>query len=510
MVALNRFLLTSLVACIGYISVASAQQMQPRISGLETNDKYMQLLTEDNNLTIQEDSITVVVESLRKVYRDDPNDATANREQIISLENKLFELRARKASVLDSINIIEQDWVLDNMGSVAAPEPNKATLLDTSNDVKHIFESPNVKMNLSDVDYKNLIKSENLEVKAENLSATFVANYDNMLSLSKSYDSVVRQSEAEVIRERFDSLALINVKLLEELDDTWGYIYDNKSFAYSMVMELLGFDDVLQQEAELMRRSQAEISSKQQSTAADALLSYRVQKSSMMEFEISVAQKLGLKNIVDSLTMVAENVSLIEKVSPPELALTERYFIAFESVSFVTKPKYTAANPIPETALYDKGTVYRIFVGAFQVKQPVSTFRNTVPVSHLVNSDNRHAYYIGGFETYAEAVEAQEMLKKRGFRAPQIVEWRDGEQRNLTINPYETNSSYRLDIVEASTLPDGAAELVKTIAPTSSITKVGTDKFVIMTLDRSSQADSLATQLQQLDPQLKINVSEVE
>ncbi len=487
----------------------NAQQLQPRISGLESNATYMGLLSEDNKLTQQEDSITVVVESLREVYRADDSNAMSDRERIISLENELFELRAKKASVLDKLNVIEQEWVLNN---IASPEPeNKEAeptiLIDSLTEVDYIFESPNLKVNLSEVDYKNLIEAEKLESKAEELNSKFIVNYDNMLSLAKSYENAPLKEDADKISDSFNQLYDDGQKILDELNNTWGFIYDNKSFAYSMLMELLGFDDILSKEAELMRKSQAEISSKQQSSATDAVLRYRVQKSSMVEFEILVAEKLGLKNIADSLCSVATKLSSVEKISPKDIVLEERLFLLYEPIKFISRPLYTASNPIPETAIYDKGVVFRIYVGSFKTKQPASTFRNTVPISHYLNSDNRHCYYIGGFATFEEAEAAQKTLKKRGFRAPQIVMWNDGEERNLTSDPLSADISYRIEIIDAPILPEGAVDAVKRIAPNSSINKVGNDKFVIMSLDRSSQTDSISVELRKMDPQLKVSIS---
>ncbi|MFI3316969.1 MAG: hypothetical protein SNF93_05320 [Rikenellaceae bacterium] len=471
----------------------------------------MELLQEDNKLTIQEDSITVVVNSLREIYRNGSEDSSSSREKIISLENELFELRARKAVLIDKINVIEQEWVLNNMEHLSTGEPEQTKVLLASDiDANYIFESPNVRENLSDIDYQNLIKSEELESKAQELSNTYIINHDNMLSLSRSYSSTPLQSDAIDIKTKFDSLSMANVQILEQLGDTWGYIYDNKSFAYSLLMELLGFDDVLQQEAELMRASQAEISSKMDSNGAEELLQYQIQKSSMVEFEILVAQKLGLEKVTRSLSALSDKLSASQVALLPKLSIEERLFILYEPIEFVTKPLYTASNPVPQTVIYEKGVIFRLYVGSFQAKQTVATFRNTTPLSCMLNDKNRYCYYIGGFETLEQAEEGQALLKKRGFRAPQIVVWSDGRERNLTTDPLPLSSSYRLEIIEASTLPQGATQVVSRVAPSSSISKVGTDKFIIMSLQRSSQADSLANELRAIDPELKISIEKSE
>ncbi len=509
MVAINRSIIT-LIALGVVATSASAQELQPRISGLENNSVYMTLLEEDNALTEREDSLAVAVESLRKLYRENPEEAAQSRDRIISFENELFDLRTRKAMVIDSLNIIEQEWVANNMDIVEEKEPQQTIIIKGDSDVKYIYESANVKEYLPAIDYKNLVKSEKAEVEAAALSGEFTVNYDNMLSLKRSYEVTPSQEEAIEIMERFDSLAVANRDILERLNDTWGAIYDNKSFAYSLLMELLGFDDVLLQEAELMRKAQAEISSKQGVGCSDEQLRYLIQKSSMVEFEIVVAERLGINGVVNSLKEERNRLSEIAKESMPELDIEERLFILYEPIEFDSTPRFNAANPIPETVIYDKGVIFRIFVGSFRDRQTVGTFRQTAPLSHRVNELKRHCYYIGGFATFDEAVAAQAQLKAHGFRAPQIVVWSDGRERNLTKEPLPLNASYRIDIANAPVLPEGAKEATLRIAPNSTINKVSTDKFVIMSLDRSSQVDSLVGALQSLDSRMEISVDKSE
>ncbi len=511
MVAIKRQILPLLAASLCSIS-ASAQQLQPRIVGLESNPTYMKLLHEDHTLTHREDSISMVVESLRELYRSNPDGSTDSRDQIISLENNLFELRARKAQVVDSLNVIEQGWVLNNFSESKSTAESEQTPLiaSESGDVKYIHESPNVRANLSSIDFKNLVKAEEAEAEAEALSNSFTVNYDNMLSLSRSYEATSSQREADDIMDRFNSLARANDKILAQLSDTWGFIYDNKSFAYSILMELLGFTDVLQAEAELMRKAQGEISAKQGSGSSDEQMRYLVQKSSMVEFEVLVAKRLGLHDLATSFELLSKKLASMEKESMPKLTLEERLFIIYEPIKYVTKPIYTASNPIPQTVIYERGTIFRIYVGSFATKQTVATFRNTVPLSHHINSEKRHCYYIGGFESFEEAEEAQAELKRHGFRAPQIVVWQDGREHNLTKDPLDISVSYRINVGNAPVLPTGASEKLHAIAPLAIISKVGTDKFVITSLTRRSEVTALVAALAQIDPQLEVSVEKSE
>ncbi|MFR9505417.1 MAG: SPOR domain-containing protein [Rikenellaceae bacterium] len=487
-----------------------AQQIQPRIVGLEIDSNYMRLLSEDNALTIQEDSIGVIVEALREQFRANPDTETDSRKEIIMLENNLFDIRARKAVVVDSLNFIEQSWILNNMGNVEYAQKEQPKEVGSSSDVDFIFKSDNVKSNLSSVDYKNLVRAEELEPEVKSYREAYMRNYDTMLSLKSSYDMLPSQDEALQVQQRFDSLKMVNIRVLEQLSDAWGYIYDNKSFAYSILMELHGFSDVLQQETELMREAQAEISSLQQQGGNEELLRYVVQKNSLLPFEILVAEKLGLNRAADSLNRVKREYIEHDRVVCPEIAIEERLFIDYEPIEFVSQTPYNSNNPIPETVIYEKGTIYRIIVGSFSTKPSNSTFRNTIPVSYRKNEEGRYSYYIGGYATVEEAEEARESLKKHGFRVPEVVMWYDGRERNITKNPLTITTTYRIEIENQSTLPEGAVEQVREIAPNGAISKVGNDKFVITHLDSQSQVDSLVNLLQQLDPFMRPRVEKLE
>ncbi|MFI3278911.1 MAG: SPOR domain-containing protein [Rikenellaceae bacterium] len=468
----------------------------------------MTLLREDHSLSKQEDSIAMVVDGLREVYRTEGS--IESRDKIISLENELFELRSRKAMVVDSLNLIEQEWVLSSVGEVRSTPQGQTSLLDSSSDgATFIYQGQNVKANLSDIDFKNLLRAEELEAEAQKLSDSFAVNQSSLQSLSRSYDVATHQSDADDIKEVFDSLSMVGSKISKQLGDSWGYIYDNKSFAYGVLMEVLGFSDVLQKEAELMREAQAEFSSRQTNSSGDELLRYLVQKSSMVEYETLVAQKMGLSSAVDSLQVVANKLSVMDKnIENP--TIKERLFINYEPIEYVETMPYTTSNPIPETEIYEKGVIFRIYVGSFQVKQAASIFRKTTPVSYLVNDKNRYCYYVGGFATLEEAEVAFDELKDRGFRVPQIVVWSDGKERNLTTDPLEEDLSYRLEILDATALSDEVRETVAEVVPNNPISKVGTDKFVILSLESKELADSLAEELTKVDANLNIVVSRSE
>ena len=99
-----------------------AQQLdvKARIAGLEKNGEYMSLLREDALLQAREDSVVRVVERTRTLLREDPERRQQYSQEILALENRIFEIRNAKGRLIDRINTIEQEWVLSNLDAGGA------------------------------------------------------------------------------------------------------------------------------------------------------------------------------------------------------------------------------------------------------------------------------------------------------------------------------------------------------------------------------------------------------
>ncbi|MCQ5078239.1 SPOR domain-containing protein, partial [Alistipes putredinis] len=71
----------------------------------------------------------------------------------------------------------------------------------------------------------------------------------------------------------------------------------------------------------------------------------------------------------------------------------------------------------------------------YKYKQNISIFRSASPLYVLNTDAGRYRYFAGGFATKAEAVDAQELLRAKGFRRPELGLWYDGEYTTRTRTP---------------------------------------------------------------------------
>lgn len=494
----------------GTVAVAQEQRVEPRIAGLEHNEEYMSLLKEDNLLQMREDSIAAVIVRARQMLREDVANRAAYAEQIMQGENQIFAVRNAKGRVVDRINTIEQEWVLQHMNASVnlSQQPAVSTVPDSLRR-RNLVENGLFSRYLAMPDYNSLLRAQRREMQAVDCVNRYMANYLTLEELAASYAVAPTEAEAVDIQERFESLDGINQKHSDSLATAWNYIYDNKSYAYDYLMEALGKEQQLDRQSERYSNAMREIVALEGETASDVLVDYFVRKRALVEYEKSVAEELGLVEATDSLAGVIGQLSTIT-YKLPSVKIEQRYFLQYDSLEFVSRPRYTASNPIPETTIYEHGTMYRVLLGTFSAKRPVSIFRGTVPLSYVVTEEGKWRYFAGGFATEEEANEAQKVLKKRGFTKPQVVVWVDGKYRNLAEEPAPTAtaSGYRIEIHGLGTLPDAIREIIAS-AEGVELSKVGATLFVVGTFTDATEAERVAEALRQADTALDVRLKEL-
>ena len=121
----------------------------------------------------------------------------------------------------------------------------------------------------------------------------------------------------------------------------------------------------------------------------------------------------------------------------------------------------------------------------------------------------RYRYFAGGFATKAEAVDAQELLRAKGFRRPELVVWYDGEYTNLTRTPEAEMAAFRVEISSEQNLSDTVKQAIAQAAPGCDLSRVGADLFVVGQFDNKAVADQAVAAIRAADPQLSVKVTEI-
>lgn len=501
----------SVVLC----GVAAAYAQQPaveaRIAGLEDNREYMSLLEEDARLQNREDSTVRAVEDLRQQLRENPAERQRYSDEILELESLIFEIRNAKGRLIDRINTIEQEWVLANLngdaGPVAEARAERPEIPDSLK-VRNLIGNPYFRENLPESDFEALRRAQELEMQAVDYVNRYLSNYGTISDLAEAYAAAATEAEALEIFDKYAALQGFNRVLADSLSGVWNYIFDNKSYAYDYLLDLLRQDEVLAREEERLSEAARELSGLRGQTVSDELADYFRRKRVLVGYETSVAELLGLSAARDSLRGVEAQLRTID-FRLPRIEVAERYFLDYDSIAFSSTPKYSYQHPIPECKVYARGTIYRILLGTFNTKRAAATFRGAYPLCYQIDEAGKWRYFAGGFATLEEAEAAQALLKKRGFVRPEIVVWTDGVYRNLSQEPQAAEVACRIEISGAETLSEGVRQAIAGAAEGVEISRVGQQMFVVGTLPDRAAADRVADAIRQTDSSLEIKVAEI-
>ena len=504
------FLLAVLVAAGA--AEASAQEVTARIAGLEGNAEYMEMLREEASLQAREDSVTMVVNRVRRQLRDDPAQRAVYSAEILRCEEQLFSIRTERGRLTDRINTVEQDWVLANL-DLSSPSTTTAgraagAPLPDSLQTADLVHNAYFREQLPQADYRALLSAQRRERTAFDLAAACAANYEAIEELKISYDTITAETPAAVLYERYRTLQSLNRSLCDSLQRVWGAVYDNKNYAYAYVLDRLGRDDLLAKTEEQLAGVRQQMASERGRYYADELTDYLLQKRALVDVETELAGALGLTAARDSLARAAAGLRIVD-YRLPKLFIEERMFLEYEPIGFVTPAKYNASHHIPEVKVYERGTIYRILLGTYTNRTNGGyLFKGAYPLGYE-KVEGKYAYYAGGYRTLDEARAAQEQMKKKGFRRPEIVVWNDGERTNLADAAEQGNAPmFRVEIGGLDGFPEELRAAVQAVAGESEISRAGRH-FIVGPLADKAVADKVAEAVMQQNASLEVKIVEI-
>lgn len=496
-------LVLSLVCSAGFAQTA-------RIPELESDTTYMACLEEDVRLQGLIDSLSDEAAATRELFRDHPEQREQHSRRILSIEEELFRLRSEKGKLIDRINAIEQEWVLRSMSDAGTEEGSSP-----GEELRGRYaEAPRHRMlvrnacfggELPHADYLRLLEAQRRECRAAEHIDRFAENYARLLDLQSSYLAETAQDAADSLFDCIGELEAENSRLDDSLAAAWSYVFDNKSYAYSYLLDRFGCEEVLERETGYLADAVRESDAVRGRYASDAVAAYFLQKRALVGCELAVAAELELSEAQDSLKEEAAYLRAAE-YRLPRVEVERRYLLDYEPIDFTSPSKYSARNPVPACKVYEHGTIYRIRLGRYKVKQAVGIFRGVCPLAVLKEEDGRYGYYAGGFATKVEAQLARELLLKRGFRRPEIVRWTDGAMEE--VGEEGDAGTFRVEIAGAAALSAEVRGVIREQAADKELARVG-QTFVVGSFDERSTAERLARAVEAADPSLRAEVLEI-
>lgn len=539
----------TLTAIVGITisAFAFADIDKPDGLGLQNNKEYQQLLAESERLRMQEDSLRNLISETRAnmhTYIDtlttEPSRDFINKynSRIVELEEEIFNINTRQGVVASRINAHElgamedffKDHVfkrLDNSNDNATAEgeeiaatteqqqstddattaPDAIEGVDDSSEhvaeklstrsSKLIDNEPFVKA-LSADDLRELHSAHESISQIDGLVQEYLKQYNALKGLIAAYEDATEQQSADPIYEQIATQISYLDTLNTEISDKWNYLLDTKYYAYGLVLET-------SRNKELLERLDSDINTMLQHCAendnlyaSNGVMRYALGHTAIIDFEIIMASEFGLTEAGDVLRALREAmVTPTYQLSPIDMP-ERRLFIDYQSITFGRTNYYNDANPLPQLKVYEQGTIYRILLGVFKSRQPMTLFKGVQPLYIDKDSEGMNHYYAGGFATLEEAEAAQRLLFDKGFKGPEICVWRDGKMVNLTADDDTPSDKrtieagatrYMLRVADAD-MSDALREYLKEHHPSKVITLTNTG-YVIGSFDNHDEVTRL-------------------
>ena len=511
MVAIRGIL--SILFALG-VTTLVAQSVSPRVAGLENNKEYMSLLAKDAQLQQRSDSLANAIVALRGQFAEQSDGRKELSAAILQLESESFSVQSERSRTIRKINAIEQDWLVVNMNNkpvVKAPvEEDVEPVVTDTRKYADLTRNAYFSTLLSSADYATLRRAQRYERVAERLLESFESCHSSLALLREEYVVADNERSADSLMTIFLNRQSECNEIVDSLASTWSFVFDNKTYMYDLLFDKEGRSDMLQRAESKLFAMRQNIDRERGAYLSDVLVDYVFQKKCVVDYEIDVASVLGLHAAADSLSRVREGLGQLRYDFMP-IEIKRRYFLDYCPVEFSTKYVYTSKNPLPECAVFENGEMYRIKLGEFSERQPLSKFRGLEPVAYLRSEEGKWIYYAGAYPSVDALEKHLQTVKKLGFRTADVAAWIDGTYAGSRVEIEELKSkTYTIEISGTEALPDGVRRVIEQMSEGNELSRVGKSTYLVTGFRSREAAEVVVRGIVSADSSLKVAVAEAQ
>ena len=518
----RRYITTLILATVSAAAMALTTTDEPNFPGLDTNPRYVELKRQNSILLEKEDSVQHIIASAREKFSISRDTLTAENfdmesfsTYILALEEEVFELRQQRGDVITELNNMEQTYIIEHMYARTNDELNYAENSFTDNiteeadsievtpnrGVCNLIENDIVRNTLNRDDYEELCAAEEIDRSMPALADAYITSYRNLRTTASEYTTTQSETTADSLFAIYGTLRQEIDRLDAEIASQWHRVIDTKYYAYGYILEVNHRYDLLDSSSADFSEMQQRSAREDGFYASDGLAHYAMGYPTLLDFEINFSREMGLEEAADSLQSVRNSLHMPD-YRLDDVHLERRLFLDYQPIVIGRTNYYSTTNPVPELKVYERGLMYRILLGTFRSKQPMTLFKGVQPLYIAQNEDDSYSYYAGGFSSPQEANEALLFLKEKGFKRPEVCRWFDGVMVNITAeesgNTKEevaTPAGNRyIVMIECETLSDDMRATITSTSPDKMISRRGA-KFAIGTFTERSEADMLLSTL---------------
>ena len=461
------------------------------------------------------DSLNSVLAETRNKYASSPDMREELTKQLMAMEAQALTLKQSYDKALKAyIGNQQRNYVRTVTDSTLSLQYNQGedtaavATLPTYPKVANLVYNKLFQHYISAADLRTLREAQKQESVVQTKIKEYLRHYDRMVALKLEYERVDTEIAADSVLNLLEVARKEASGVEAVIGDTWHTICDNKIYAYNLLMEQKDKVSVLTSADEELTKALRESEQVEKECESPLLSEYFYRKNALLSYECKVADVLELQTAQDSLIKVQRGLKK-ENYCLPKVKIVRRSFIEHEPIKVIKPTIYTTKNPIPNTRIYEYGTVYRIRIGIFTNRPNLSALKGVTPLSYTDKyHGGKYAYCVGGFRTEEEANEGVKQLVKLGFKSPQVVMWVDGEYISNIAEWKSKNLGFNIEITGITALPDAVKAHISLRNENCRFSRVGT-AFIVGTFASKSDAELVASEIVAMDSNIKAEVKSV-
>ena len=461
------------------------------------------------------DSLNSVLAETRNKYASNPDMREELTKQIVAMEAQTMTFKQAYDKALKAyIGNQQRNYVRTTSDTILALQYNQSedtaavATLPTYPKVANLVYNKLFQHYISAADLRTLREAQKQESVVQTKIKEYLRHYDRMVALKLEYERVDTEIAADSVLNLLEVARKEASGVEAVIGDTWHTICDNKIYAYNLLMEQKDKVSVLTSADEELTKALRESEQVEKECESPLLSEYFYRKNALLSYECKVADVLELQTAQDSLIKVQRGLKK-ENYCLPKVKIVRRSFIEHEPIKVIKPTIYTTKNPIPNTRIYEYGTVYRIRIGIFTNRPNLSALKGVTPLSYTDKyHGGKYAYFVGGFRTEEEANEGVKQLVKLGFKSPQVVMWVDGEYISNIAEWKSKNLGFNIEITGITALPDAVKAHISLRNENCRFSRVGT-AFIVGTFASKSDAELVASEIVAMDSNIKAEVKSV-
>ncbi len=343
--------------------------------------------------------------------------------------------------------------------------------------------------------------------------------YNSILASLKGYEDATSLKVLNAHYKEYLAAVERSGRIADSIAQRSDLMLTSKTNSYLGFADSLGIDTLRAHYNALAEQTEATMSEKLAGKCTDLdLAMYPHRLRNTIRLEALLAQDLA-PEIADSLMNRVESFDTTFTLFSP-YGTPKRSNVEFKGVTINKKAKEKAVSSLPTIKIPSEGELYSITVANYASLPPsTKAFRGATPLLRERREDGRTYIYIGLYPTARSAQDDIALLRKVGFKQPELVMWRDGIRRDDFVDRHSTPTTpkvamWRVEISGATTvLPTEVLGAIREKAPRKEISKFNaTDGSLLYTVGiftKESEAEAVATAIRQTTDSLSVEVVQV-